>query len=164
MKKTMKKRTKRQREISLGKCRFCQSPLEHTFVHLGMSPLCEDFVRPDELKKMEPFYPLHVYVCSQCFLVQLEEFASPAEIYDNYLYFSSYSDFWLEHSKHYADKVIDRFEITKDSLVSELASNDGYLLQYFLERGIPVLGIEPASNVARQAIKKGVRTEIKFFG
>jgi 2-polyprenyl-3-methyl-5-hydroxy-6-metoxy-1,4-benzoquinol methylase len=150
--------------MSLGKCRFCQSPLEHTFVHLGMSPLCEDFVRPHELKNMKPFYPLHVYVCSDCFLVQLEEFASPSEIYRDYLYFSSYSDLWLDHSKRYTNQVIERFGVTKNSLVCELASNDGYLLQYFLEKGIPVLGVEPAGNVAASALKKGIRTESKFFG
>jgi SAM-dependent methyltransferase len=148
----------------VGKCRFCYTPLEHTFVHLGMSPLCEDFVRPSQLKEKEVFYPLHVYVCSKCFLVQLEEFASPAEIYRDYLYFSSYSDSWLEHSKRYTKKVIDRFDISSDSLVAELASNDGYLLQYFVEKNIPVLGVEPANKVAAQALEKGVRTESKFFG
>src|SRR5688572_12051637 len=116
---------------SIGKCRFCQTPLQHTVVHLGMSPLCQDFINPEELKSMTPFYPLHVYVCEQCFLVQLEEFATPEEIYHDYLYFSSYSDTWLRHSKLYSDRVIDRFNITSQSLVCELASNDGYLLQYF---------------------------------
>src|SRR5690349_25162935 len=103
------KKKGKENKILTGKCRFCQHPLEHTVVHLGMSPLCEDFVKPDELKKMECFYPLHVYVCEQCFLVQLEEFASPEEIYDDYLYFSSYSDSWLDHSKRYVENVIDRF-------------------------------------------------------
>jgi hypothetical protein len=147
-----------------GKCRFCKSPLEHTFVHLGMSPLCQDFVRKADLKRMEPFFPLHVYVCDQCFLVQLEEFASPEEIYDDYLYFSSYSDTWLTHSKNFADKVVEEFKITENSLVAELASNDGYLLQYFFVKGIPVLGIEPAVNAAVIAERKGIRTERKFFG
>jgi hypothetical protein len=149
---------------SIGKCRFCQTPLQHTVVHLGMSPLCQDFINPEELKSMTPFYPLHVYVCEQCFLVQLEEFATPEEIYHDYLYFSSYSDTWLRHSKLYSDRVIDRFNITSQSLVCELASNDGYLLQYFFLRGIPVLGIEPASQAANIAIKKGINTEKKFFG
>ena len=158
------KSVNKENRIPEGKCRFCQSPLEHTFVHLGMSPLCEDFVRPNDLKKMEAFYPLHVHVCAECFLVQLEEFASPAEIYHDYLYFSSYSDSWLGHSKRYVDKVMERFEITKNSLVSELASNDGYLLQYFLEKEIPVLGVEPANKVAACALEKGIRTESKFFG
>ena len=147
-----------------GKCRFCQAPLEHTFVDLGMSPLCEDHVKPDELKKMEPFYPLHAYVCSRCFLVQVEEFVSPSVIFNDYAYFSSYSDTWLNHIKRYTDDVLERFKITGKSLVAELASNDGYLLQYFLEKQIPVLGIEPAANVAEVAIEKGIRTEVKFFG
>jgi len=147
-----------------GKCRFCQTPLEHTFVDLGMSPLCEDHVKPEELKKMEPFYPLHAYVCARCFLVQVEEFVSPSVIFNDYAYFSSYSDSWLRHIKRYTDQVVDRFEINSDSLVAELASNDGYLLQYFMEKKIPVLGIEPAANVAKYAVEKGIRTEVKFFG
>ena len=145
-------------------CRFCQTPLQHTFIDLGMSPLCENFVKPAELNKMEPFYPLHVYVCSKCFLVQLEEYVSPAEIYKDYTYFSSFSDSWLSHVKEYTDTVVDRFKITANSLVTELASNDGYLLQYFLSKHIPVLGIEPAMNAAEIAIQKGIRTEVKFFG
>ena len=149
---------------SLGKCRFCQSPLEHTFVDLGMSPLCENFLMAGELKKMEAFYPLHVYVCAQCFLVQLEEFVAPSEIYQDYKYFSSYSDSWLEHSRSYTNKMIERFKITRNSFVVELASNDGYLLQYFAEKDIPVLGVEPAAHAANIAISKGVKTEIKFFG
>ncbi|GHN02628.1 methyltransferase [Cytophagales bacterium WSM2-2] len=129
-----------------------------------MSPLCEDHVKPEELKQMEPFYPLHAYVCSKCFLVQVEELVSPSDIFSDYAYFSSYSDSWLAHIKKYTEQVLQRFEITCDSLVAELASNDGYLLQYFLEKKIPVLGIEPAANVAKYAIDKGIRTEVKFFG
>src|SRR5258708_30517271 len=155
---------KREKSTPIGKCRFCKTPLEHTFVDLGMSPLCEDHVKPDELKEMEPFYPLHAYVCSKCFLVQVEEFVSPSVIFNDYAYFSSYSDSWLSHIKRYTDQVTERFEINPDSLVAELASNDGYLLQYFLEKKIPVLGIEPAANVAQYAIEKGIRTEVKFFG
>ncbi len=147
-----------------GTCRFCNTPLKHTFVDLGMSPLCETFLTAAELKEMEAFYPLHVYVCEKCFLVQLEEFVSPEEIYKDYKYFSSYSDSWLRHSKQYVEKVTDRFNLSQESLVVELASNDGYLLQYFGEKHIPVLGIEPASTVARAAISKGIRTEMKFFG
>jgi SAM-dependent methyltransferase len=148
-----------------GKCRFCQATLEHTFVDLGMSPLCQDHVKPDELGKMEPFYPLRVYVCENCFLVQLEEFVSPSIIFSDYAYFSSYSDSWLQHAKRYTEQMLGRFPINSQSLVAELASNDGYLLQYFSEKGIPVLGIEPASNVAAYAInEKGIRTEAKFFG
>lgn len=151
--------------VTSGKCRFCQTPLEHTFVDLGMSPLCQDHVKPEELNRMEPFYPLHAYVCENCFLVQLEEFVAPSAIFNDYAYFSSYSDSWLQHAKRYTDQMVNKFPITSKSLVAELASNDGYLLQYFMEKGIPVLGIEPASNVAEYAIaKKGIRTEIKFFG
>ena len=150
--------------VTPGKCRFCQAPLEHTFVDLGMSPLCQDHVKPEELNRMEPFYPLHVYVCENCLLVQLEEFVAPSAIFNDYAYFSSYSDSWLRHAKSYSDQMVGQFRINSKSLVAELASNDGYLLQYFTEKGIPVLGIEPASNVAEFAIKKGIRTEIKFFG
>jgi hypothetical protein len=151
--------------VAPGKCRFCQSPLEHTFVDLGMSPLCQDHVKPEELNRMEPFYPLHAYVCDNCFLVQLEEFVAPSAIFNDYAYFSSYSDSWLQHAKRYTDQMVGKFPITSNSLVAELASNDGYLLQYFMEKGIPVLGIEPAGNVAEWAIKnRGIRTENKFFG
>jgi SAM-dependent methyltransferase len=151
--------------VNPGKCRFCHSPLEHTFVDLGRSPLCEDFVKPEGLNKMEPFYPLHAYVCENCFLVQLEEFVTPHAIFSDYAYFSSYSDSWLQHVKRYTDQMVSKFPITSKSLVAELASNDGYLLQYFKEKGIPVLGIEPAANVAADAIsKRGIPTEIKFFG
>jgi SAM-dependent methyltransferase len=129
-----------------------------------MSPLCEDHVKPEELKQMEPFYPLHAYVCAKCFLVQVESLVAPSEIFSDYAYFSSYSDSWLTHIKKYTDQVSKRFNITSKSLVAELASNDGYLLQYFLEKKIPVLGIEPAANVAKYAIEKGIRTEVKFFG
>jgi hypothetical protein len=147
-----------------GKCRFCQSPLEQSFVDLGMSPLCQDHIKPDELNRMEPCYPLHAYVCSECFLVQLDEFVAPSEIFNDYAYFSSYSDSWLQHAKRYSDKIISRLNIGVDKLVSELASNDGYLLQYFAERNIPVLGVEPAANVAEYAMRRGIRTETKFFG
>ena len=147
-----------------GKCRFCQSPLEHSFVDLGMSPLCQDHVKPEELNRMEPFYPLHAYVCTNCFLVQLDEFVAPSDIFNDYAYFSSYSDSWLKHAKRYSEQIIDRLEIGTDKLVAEIASNDGYLLQNFAGRSIPVLGIEPAANVAEYAIKRGIRTEIKFFG
>lgn len=146
------------------RCRFCNNPLTQTFVDLGMSPLCEDFVKPGRVNEMERFYPLHAYVCSGCFLVQLEEFVSPEVIYRDYSYFSSFSDSWLNHAKRYTDHAIGRFDIGKDSLVAELASNDGYLLQYFHEKDIPVLGIEPAGTVAARARERGVRTEEQFFG
>ncbi len=145
-------------------CRFCGSTLKHTFVDLGMSPLCESYVNPEQLNQMEPFYPLHVYVCSNCFLVQLQEYVSPQEIFSHYAYFSSYSDTWLQHAKNYTEKVIARFGLHSSSQVVEIASNDGYLLQYFASKGIPVLGIEPAANVAEVAIKKDIPTVVKFFG
>lgn len=145
-------------------CRFCNTPLTTTFVDLGMSPLCEDFVKPGKSNEMERFYPLHVYVCSECFLVQLEEFVSPEEIYRDYSYFSSYSDSWLDHSRRYTDKIVKRLNVGENSLVAELASNDGYLLQYFVQKNIPVLGIEPAGTAAAKAVEKGVRTEVRFFG
>lgn len=129
-----------------------------------MSPLCESYVSPGSLNQMEPFYPLHVYVCKECFLVQLEEYVSPEEIFNEYAYFSSYADSWLAHSKAYTDMAARRFQLDGRSFVVELASNDGYLLQYFVEKGIPVLGIEPAKNVAEAAIRKGIPTLIKFFG
>ncbi|HEV8512922.1 MAG TPA: SAM-dependent methyltransferase, partial [Cyclobacteriaceae bacterium] len=131
-------------ENAASECRFCSAKLEETFVDLGMSPLCQDHVKPNELKQMEPFYPLHVYVCTTCFLVQLEEFVAPSEIFQDYAYFSSYSDTILKHASAYVDTIIERFSITENSLVAEIASNDGYLLQNFLHKNIPVLGIEPA--------------------
>jgi len=147
-----------------GSCRFCGTPLRHTFVDLGMSPLCESYLRADQLNEMEPFYPLHVYVCDRCFLVQLQEYVRREEIFTEYAYFSSYSDSWLDHARRYTEQMIGEFGLTKDSRVIEVASNDGYLLQYFVQRGIPALGIEPAANVAQAAIAKGVPTLVKFFG
>jgi SAM-dependent methyltransferase len=145
-------------------CRFCGAPLETTFVDLGMSPLCESFVRPDQLAEMEPFYPLHAYVCGHCFLVQLQEFVTPDEIFTEYAYFSSYSTSWVEHARRYAEMMIARFRLGPASKVMEIASNDGYLLQHFVARGVPVLGIEPAANVAKVAIEKGVPSIVRFFG
>jgi hypothetical protein len=144
-------------------CRFCGQPLKMTFVDLGMSPLCESFLAPDRLNRMEPFYPLHVYVCDRCFLVQLEEYVSPEAIFSEYAYFSSYSTSWLAHAKCYVDKIVEQLALTSDSHVVEVASNDGYLLQYFLPHGIRPLGIEPAKNVAREAEDKGVPTLVEFF-
>jgi len=143
---------------------FCASPLRHTFVDLGMSPLCESYVPRERLNQMEPFYPLHVHVCDQCFLVQLEEYVAPEDIFSEYAYFSSYADSWVEHMRLYADKITDRLGLGKDSFVVEVASNDGYLLQHFVKKGIPVLGIEPAANVAKVAIDKGIPTLVEFFG
>lgn len=145
-------------------CRFCGNGLQHTFVDLGMSPLCESYVNVEQLHDMEPFYPLHVYVCDQCFLVQLEEFVSPEHIFTEYAYFSSYATSWLEHCRRYTNQVIERFHYNQESFVVELASNDGYLLQYFVEKGIPALGVEPAANVAKVAMEKGVPTLVEFFG
>jgi SAM-dependent methyltransferase len=150
--------------MSAPQCRFCGSPLQQTFVDLGMSPLSNAYLRPEQLLQMEPFYPLHARVCGQCFLVQLEEFQTPETIFGDYAYFSSYSRSWLNHARKYADGMVERFHLTGKSLVVEVASNDGYLLQYFQERGIPVLGVEPAQNVAQAAEKKGIRTLAKFFG
>jgi SAM-dependent methyltransferase len=145
-------------------CRFCKTALRRTFVDLGMSPLCESFLRRDQLNEMEPFYPLHVFVCEKCFLVQLDEFVSPEHIFSEYAYFSSYSDSWLDHCRRYTDQMRERFHLSDKSLVVELASNDGYLLQYFVQEKIPVLGIEPAANVAKVAEEKKIPTLVKFFG
>ena len=145
-------------------CRFCGAPLHATVVDLGMSPLCESYLAADELNQMEPFYPLHVYVCDRCYLVQLEQYVSPEHIFREYAYFSSYADTWLQHAKAYTDLMVARFGFDRDSQVVELASNDGYLLQYFVEKGIPSLGVEPALNVAKVAIDKGIPTRVEFFG
>ena len=145
-------------------CRFCGSPLELTFVDLGMSPLCESYLKADQLDAMEPFYPLHVRVCTECFLVQLPEYVAPEEIFTEYAYFSSYSTSWVEHARRYVEDVVPRLGLGPQSLAVELASNDGYLLQHFLPLGVPVLGIEPARNVAVDAEKRGVSTLCAFFG
>jgi SAM-dependent methyltransferase len=147
-----------------GACRFCGSFLKHTFVDLGMSPLCESYLTADQLNQMEPFYPLHVKVCEECYLVQLEEYVSAEHIFSEYAYFSSYSDSWLRHSSDYVDMISERLNLDAGSLAVELASNDGYLLQYFVKKGIPSLGVEPAANVAKVAEQKGVPTLVKFFG
>lgn len=149
---------------SQASCRFCGTKLRHSFVDLGMSPLCESYLNYDNLNRMEPFYPLHVYVCDSCFLVQLEEYVTREEIFTEYAYFSSYSDSWLEHCKKYTEMIVDRLNLDSQSQVMELASNDGYLLQYFIGKGIPALGVEPAVNVAAVAEKNGVPTIVKFFG
>lgn len=145
-------------------CRFCNAGLHFTFCNLGMSPLSNSFLRADQLRMMEPYYPLHAYVCDQCLLVQLEEFESPQSIFSDYAYFSSYSDSWLAHCRAYAQRVVPLLGLDQSSRVVEVASNDGYLLQYFVEQGIPVLGVEPAANVAAAAIRKGIPTLVQFFG
>jgi hypothetical protein len=144
-------------------CRFCGAPLRHTFVDLGMSPLCESYVPAERLNHGEAFYPLHVFVCEECFLVQLDEYVSREDIFTEYAYFSSYADTWLEHAREYVDMITARLELDGDSQVVELASNDGYLLQYVVEKGVPALGIEPAANVAKAAVEKGVETLVEFF-
>ncbi|MBE7474454.1 MAG: SAM-dependent methyltransferase [Anaerolineae bacterium] len=150
--------------VKQSRCRFCEAPLRHTFVDLGMSPLCESYVSASQLNQMEPFYPLHVQVCDHCYLVQLDEYVSPEHIFTEYAYFSSYADTWLEHCKNYTNLMVERFQLNGHSHVVEVASNDGYLLQYFVEKKIPALGIEPAANVAKVAIEKGVPTLVAFFG
>jgi SAM-dependent methyltransferase len=129
-----------------------------------MSPLANSYIKPDQLNRMEPFYPLHVYVCEECLLVQLQQFSTPHDIFSDYAYFSSFSDSWLAHAKAYADMIVERFRLDRSSKVVEIASNDGYLLQNFVSRGIPVLGVEPASNIAEVAKKKGIHTKVAFFG
>jgi hypothetical protein len=159
-----KRRESASKEELTTRCRFCRAPLRHTFVDLGMSPLCESYVPEDRLDAMERFYPLHVLVCEQCLLVQLREYVSAEEIFSQYAYFSSYSDSWLQHARNYVEQMTDRIGLDHRSQVVEIASNDGYLLQYFAERNVPVLGIEPAANVAEAARSKGIETLVLFFG
>jgi SAM-dependent methyltransferase len=148
----------------MATCRFCHTGLQRTFMDLGMSPLCESFLTQEQLNQMEPFYPLHAYVCEECFLVQVEEYVGPERIFSEYAYFSSYSRAWLEHAKSYTDMIVSRLGLDHTSQVIELGSNDGYLLQYFMARGIRVLGVEPAGNVAAAAIAKGVPSTTRLFG
>jgi SAM-dependent methyltransferase len=145
-------------------CRFCGTPLDQTVVDLGMSPPCESFLTAEQLVQMEPFYPLHVFVCEQCLLVQLPEYVEPHDIFREYAYFSSYSSSWVEHARRYTELITERLRLGPDRFVVELASNDGYLLQHFVERGIRVLGVEPARNVAAAAVAKDVPTLTEFFG
>lgn len=147
-----------------GCCRICGDTLTQTFVDLGMSPLCESFLTREQLDRMEPYYPLHALVCGTCFLVQLKEYVSPGEIFTEYAYFSSYSTSWVEHARNYCRMIRSRLGLGPRSLVVELASNDGYLLQHFGPLGVPVLGIEPAANVAKIARDKGIPTVVDFFG
>jgi len=148
----------------MADCLFCAAPLRHTFVDLGMSPLCESFLPADQLNQMEAFYPLHAYVCERCFLVQVQEYVRPEAIFTEYAYFSSYSDSWLAHAKAYVGMITSRLGLHARSQVVELGSNDGYLLQYFVAAGIPVLGVEPAVNVAQTAIQRGIPTITRLFG
>jgi hypothetical protein len=145
-------------------CRLCGAELTHTFVDLGMSPLCESYLPAERLDDPETFYPLHVRLCGDCLLVQLPAYVPGEDIFSDYAYFSSYSDSWVAHAKRYAGEMTARLGLNADSLVTEVASNDGYLLQHFHATGIPVLGIEPAANVAKAAQAKGVRTVVHFLG
>ena len=146
-------------------CRFCHTPLTHTFADLGLSPLSNSYVKAERLNQGEVFYPLHAWVCPNCQLVQLEEFEQAENIFnDEYAYFSSYSSSWLAHAKHYSEAMTARFGLNARSQVVEIASNDGYLLQNFVAAGIPALGVEPTGNTADVAISKGIPTWVKFFG
>jgi len=149
--------------MGMLKCRFCGAPLEDSVVDLGMSPLCESFLPAEQLDKMEPFYPLHAFVCRKCFLVQINDYVPAEHIFTEYAYFSSFSSAWLKHCEDYVGMITDRLGLDAKSFVVELASNDGYLLQYFVKRGIPCLGIEPAANVAKAARERGVDTQVTFF-
>ncbi len=149
---------------SRGRCRFCGAPLALGVLDLGVTPLCESYVSADALNAMEPFYPLRVWVCGRCWLVQLEEYVTREAIFTEYAYFSSYSDSWLDHARRYVDEMVAQLRLTAASHVVEIASNDGYLLQYFVEHRIPVLGVEPAANVAKIAAQKGIPTRVEFFG
>lgn len=146
-----------------ARCRFCSLPLQWVFVDLGMTPFSNSYLKPAQLNQMEPFYPLRCFVCESCFLVQLEEFESPDHIFSDYAYLSSYSDTWLQHARSYCEMMIRGFGLSEKSQVIEIASNDGYLLRNFVDRRIPVLGIEPAANIADIAIQKGIPTLAKFF-
>ncbi len=147
-----------------ARCRLCGRPLRTTFVDLGMSPLCESFLTAEQIDQMEPYYPLHAQVCDECFLVQLKEYVKPEDIFTEYAYFSSYSTTWVEHARRYCEMIKARLGLGAGSLVYEIASNDGYLLQHFLPLGVPVMGIEPAANVAEAARRRNVPTLVEFFG
>ena len=151
-------------EAGTKACRFCGTSLRRTFIDLGMSPLCETYPSAADLNRGETYYPLHVSVCENCWLVQLGEYQTAESIFSDYPYFSSFSDSWLKHCDRYCEAMKGRLGLGSDSFVVEVASNDGYLLQHFVKRDVPVLGIEPAANVAKVAIEKGVPTMVRFFG
>lgn len=157
-------RSERRRTANPQLCRICGTHLSRTFVNLGLSPFSNSNVLPERAHEGEKFFPLHAFVCEICYLVQLEEFQTPEEIFSDYLYFSSFSTSWLRHAETYANEMYERFSLGDGSKVVEVASNDGYLLQYFKARGVPVLGVEPAANVAEVARKKGIPSEVAFFG
>jgi SAM-dependent methyltransferase len=150
--------------MTITECRLCARELTETFVDLGMSPLCESYLPADRLDAAETFYPLHVRICPGCLLVQLPAYVPGEEIFSDYAYFSSYSDSWVAHAKRYADTMTELLGLGPDSLATEVASNDGYLLQHFVARGVPVLGVEPAGNIAAVARARGIRTEVRFLG
>jgi 2-polyprenyl-3-methyl-5-hydroxy-6-metoxy-1,4-benzoquinol methylase len=150
--------------VDKPRCRFSSVPLRHVFADLGMSPLANSYLRPEDLNRAEKFYPLRAYVSEDHFLVQLEQFETPDHIFSDYAYFSSFSDSWLKHASDYVEMMVKRFGFGPNSQIIEIASNDGYLLQYFRNKGIPVLGIEPAANVAEVARKKGIESVVQFFG
>jgi len=153
------------KKINIGStCRFCNEPLQDTFVDLGVTPLCQTHISPDQLSEMEPFYPLNALVCRSCFLVQLDHRVSSDQIFSEYAYFSSYSESWLRHAERFCAMVSERFQLGPSNFVVELASNDGYLLRNFVRKRIPALGIEPAANVAEKAVAEGVETLVRFFG
>jgi SAM-dependent methyltransferase len=161
---TMTLTSNAQQTTAAKSCRFCGGELAQTFVDLGTSPLCESYPSAADLNRGEVHYPLHVHVCERCFLVQLDEYESAENIFSDYAYFSSYSDSWLKHADNYCEKITRQFALNGQSFVVEVASNDGYLLQYFVQRRVPVLGIEPAATVAKVAVEKGVPTLVRFFG
>jgi hypothetical protein len=163
--KPLKNATAPSHEVSsAGACRFCAVPLKRTFVDLGAMPPANYYLRNDDLRRAEPYYPLHAFVCEECRLVQLEEIQTPEQLFSEYAYFSSFSKSWLEHTRAYVNAMIDRYGFDTSSSIIEVASNDGYLLQYFKKKRIPVLGIEPAANVARAAKARGIPTLVRFFG
>src|ERR1700759_4606567 len=146
-------------------CRFCKTELEHVFIDLINSPASNSFLTKEQLNEPEVFYPLKVYTCSNCFLVQVDEYKKSDAIFNNeYVYYSSYSTSWLAHAKQYVEMMTERFKLNEGSKVIEIASNDGYLLQYFKQKNIPVLGIEPTTNTAEVARQKGIETITEFFG
>ena len=147
-----------------GTCMFCGEPLQHVFADLGATPLSNAYIKPEDLSNMEPFYPLRAYVCDKCLLVQLEEFETPENIFSDYAYFSSYSDTLLQHAREWADTAVERFHLDGNSLVVEIACNDGYLLKNFIAKHIPVHGVEPAANVAEAARKLDIPVTVDFFG
>jgi SAM-dependent methyltransferase len=158
------RKTTNNNALRRPQCRLCNAALTTTFVDLGMSPLCESILRADQIDQMEPFFPLHVLVCGNCFLVQLQEYVKPESIFSEYDYFSSYSTSWVEHARRYCEMITARLNLGRNSQVYEIASNDGYLLQHFVRLGIPVTGIEPAANVAAAAREKNITTIVEFFG